>query len=143
MVFEWVRAFHIIFVIAWMAGMLMFPRLMVYRLEAEPGGETDKMMEKAIDRLKKIILTPSMIITWVLGLTLAALQWPQIMTFGWFHLKLLMVVGISAMHGIFSAMNKKIGTENAPNPKKLRMINEIPFLMAIVAVIAVVVQPFS
>lgn len=143
MLFEWVRAFHIIFVIAWMAGMLMFPRLMVYRLEAEPGGETDKMMEKAIDRLKKIILTPSMIMTWVLGLTLAALQWPQIMSFGWFHLKLLMVVGISAMHGIFSAMNKKIAAENAPDPKKLRMINEIPFLMAIVAVIAVVVQPFG
>lgn len=143
MLFEWVRAFHIIFVIAWMAGMLMFPRLMVYRIEAEPGGETDLMMAKAIDRLKKIILTPSMIGTWILGLTLAGLQWPHIMGFGWFHLKLAMVIGISAMHGVFVGMNKKIGTDKAPKPKTLRMMNEIPFLLAIVAVIAVVVQPFG
>ena len=65
-----------------------------------------------------------------------------ILTFGWFHLKLLMVVGISAMHGVFVGMNKKIGTEKAPKPKTLRMINEVPFVLMIVAVIAVVVQPF-
>jgi putative membrane protein len=143
MLFEWVRAFHIIAVIAWMAGMLMLPRLMVYRLESTPGGETDMKMQKAIKSLRKIILTPMLILTWVLGLTLAAFQWPEIMSHGWFHIKLLMVIGISAFHGIFISMNKKIGTEKAPNPKTLRMLNEVPFLMAIVAVIAVVVQPFG
>ncbi len=71
MLYDWVRAFHIIFAIAWMAGLLMLPRLMVYRLEATPGGETDLTMQKAISRLKAIILTPSMIIVWVLGLTMA------------------------------------------------------------------------
>jgi putative membrane protein len=142
MLYDWVRAFHIIFAIAWMAGLLMLPRLMVYRLEAAPGGETDLTMLKAISRLKAIILTPSMIIVWVLGLTMAFMQGQIILTFGWFHLKLLMVVGISAMHGVFVGMNKKIGTEKAPKPKTLRMINEVPFVLMIVAVIAVVVQPF-
>ncbi len=99
-------------------------------------------MQKAISRLKAIILTPSMIIVWVLGLTMAFMQGQIILTFGWFHLKLLMVVGISAMHGVFVGMNKKIGTEKAPKPKTLRMINEVPFVLMIVAVIAVVVQPF-
>ena len=143
MLFEWVRALHIISVIAWMAGMLMFPRLMVYRLESIPGGETDLKMQKAIGSLKKIILTPAMILTWILGLSLAAMQWPGIMSHGWFHIKILMVLGISAFHGIFVSMNKKIGTEEAPKPKTLRMLNEVPFLMAIAAVIAVVVQPFG
>lgn len=142
MLYDWVRAFHIIFAIAWMAGLLMLPRLMVYRLEATPGGETDLMMQKAISRLKAIILTPSMIIVWVLGLTMAFMQGQIILTFGWFHLKLLMVVGISAMHGVFIVTNKKIGTEKAPEPKTLRMINEVPFVLMIFAVIAVVVQPF-
>lgn len=142
MLYDWVRAFHIIFAIAWMAGLLMLPRLMVYRLEVAPGGETDLTMQKAISRLKAIILTPSMIIVWVLGLTMAFMQGQIILTFGWFHLKLFMVVGISAMHGVFVGMNKKIGTEKAPKPKTLRMINEVPFVLMIVAVIAVVVQPF-
>ena len=142
MLYDWVRAFHIIFAIAWMAGLLMLPRLMVYRLEATPSGETDLTMQKAISRLKAIILTPSMIIVWVLGLTMAFMQGQIILTFGWFHLKLLMVVGISTMHGVFVGMNKKIGTEKAPKPKTLRMINEVPFVLMIVAVIAVVVQPF-
>lgn len=141
--FEWIRAFHIIFVIAWMAGMLMFPRLMVYQIEAEPNGETFQMMEKAIERLRKIILTPSLIGTWIFGLLLIVMQWPTIMAMGWMHIKLLMVIGITAFHGAFVGMSKKIGTEKQPNAKTLRLLNEVPFILAIIAVIAVVVQPFT
>ena len=142
MIIQYLKAIHIIFVIAWMAGMLMLPRLMVYRVEATPGGETDLMMQKAIDRLRKIILTPSMILVWIFGITLAALQWDYIHTQIWFWLKLLMVVGISAIHGMLIGMNRKIGTEKAPSSKALRMLNEVPFILAIVAIIAVVVEPF-
>ena len=141
--FEWIRALHIISVIAWMAGMLMLPRLMVYQLEGEPDGEMFNAMAKAIVRLRKIILTPALVLTWLFGISLIAKQWPDIMSHGWMHLKLTMVIGISAFHGIFVSMSKKIGTEKAPDPKVLRMMNEVPFLMAIVAVIAVVVQPFG
>lgn len=141
--YDWLRAIHIIVVIAWMAGLLMLPRLMVYQIEAVPGGETYKMMQTAILRLRKIILTPSLIAVWVLGLLLIAVQAPGIFSAGWLHIKLLMVVGISGMHGWFVAQSKKIGTEKQPDPKTLRMLNEVPFLMAIIAVIAVVVQPFG
>lgn len=141
--YDWLRAIHIIFVIAWMAGMLMLPRLMVYQIEAEPDGETYKTMQEAIVRLRKIILTPSLIIVWVLGLLLIAKQWPAIMSMGWLHLKLAMVIGITGFHGWFVAQSKKIGTEKQLKPKTLRMLNEVPFIMAIIAVIAVVVQPFS
>ena len=139
--YYWLKAIHIIFVIAWMAGMLMLPRLMVYQIEAERGGETYQTMQLAIIRLRKIILTPSLIIVWILGLLLI---WK---TYGlnlppWLHLKLAMVLGISGMHGFFVAQSKKIGTDKEPNPKVLRMVNEVPFLMMIVAVIAVVVKPF-
>lgn len=141
--YDWLRAIHIIFVIAWMAGMLMLPRLMVYQIEAEPDGETYKTMQEAIVRLRKIILTPSLIIVWVLGLLLIAKQWPAIMSMGWLHLKLAMVIGITGFHGWFVAQSKKIGTEKQLKPKTLRMLNEVPFIMAIIAVIAVVVQPFG
>lgn len=142
MLLLWVKAFHIIFVIAWMAGMLMLPRLMVYRLEATPGGETDFMMQKAITRLRHIILTPSMIVVWVLGITLAVMQWSIVQDQIWFWVKIAMVVGISALHGMFIGMNRKIGTDKAPKPKTLRMINEIPFILAIIGIIMVVVEPF-
>ncbi|MAK59692.1 MAG: hypothetical protein CMK09_01815 [Ponticaulis sp.] len=142
MLLQWIKAIHIIFVIAWMAGMLMLPRLMVYRLESEPGGETDLKMQKAINSLRKIILTPSMIIVWFLGLYMIWINRSFILGEPWLYLKLAMVTGISAMHGVFIGMNRKIGTDKAPKPKTLRMLNEVPFLMAIVAVIAVVVEPF-
>jgi putative membrane protein len=141
--YDWLRAIHIIFVIAWMAGMLMLPRLMVYQIEAEPGGETYKTMQEAIIRLRKIILTPSLVVVWVLGLLLIAKQWPAIMSMGWLYLKLAMVIGITGFHGWFVAQSKKIGTDKQLKPKTLRMLNEVPFIMAIIAVIAVVVQPFG
>ncbi len=139
--YQWLRAIHIILVIAWMAGMLMLPRLMVYQIEAEPGGETYQAMGKAITRLRNIILTPSLIGVWVLGLLLIAkVYWPNLP--GWLHLKLAAVLGISGMHGWFVAQSKKIGTDKQVNPKLLRMLNEVPFLLMIVVVIAVVVKPF-
>lgn len=141
--YDWLRAIHIIFVIAWMAGMLMLPRMMVYQIEAEPGGETFQTMKKAIERLRKIILTPSLIIVWILGCLLIAIQWPAILSAGWLYLKLAMVIGITGFHGWFVAQSRKIGTDKQMNPKLLRMLNEVPFLMMIVAVIAVVVQPFG
>lgn len=142
MMYEWLRALHIISVIAWMAGMLMLPRLMVYWIEGEPGGEVAQTMEEAVRRLRKIILTPTLILSWVFGIALIAVQWPSILAMPWLWLKLAAVIGISGMHGNFVALVKRIGTDREPNPKTLRMLNEVPFILAILAVIAVVIQPF-
>src|SRR5512142_895647 len=95
--YPWLKAFHVIAVISWMAGMLYLPRLFVYHCEAEPGSrqsETFKVMER---RLLKAIINPAMIVTWLAGLYLAwAGHW---FSAGWFHGKLLLVLLLSGVHG--------------------------------------------
>lgn len=142
--YEWFRAGHIICVIAWMAGMLMLPRLLVYRIEGRQNLELVAMMDSAIIRLRKIILTPMMILTWVFGFTMAHFQWHSFQHQPWFWIKIFCVVLISAAHGYFIGLHKQeiAGGLNISS-KTLRLLNEIPFLLAIVAVIMVVVEPFS
>ena len=140
--YEWLKAFHIIAVIAWMAGMLYLPRLFVYHCEAEPGSrqsETFKVMER---RLLRAIINPAMIATWVLGLWLA---WQG----GWFaapwlHAKLVLVAG--DVGGARSVCPLGQGLRRRPEPafsqKFYRIINEVPTLLMIVIVILAVVKPF-
>ncbi len=144
MPYEWFRAGHIICVIAWMAGMLMLPRLIVYRIEGRENQQLVETMDLAITRLRKIILTPMMILTWVFGLTLAHLNWESFSAQPWFWVKIASVVLISGSHGYFIGLHKKeIAQGTNMSSKKLRILNEIPFLLAIVAVIMVVVEPFT
>src|SRR5438874_5412368 len=95
--YEWIKALHVIAVIAWMAGMLYLPRLFVYHCEAEAGSrqsETFKVMER---RLLKAIINPAMIVTWVLGLWLAyRVDW---LAAHWLQVKVALVLGMSAVHG--------------------------------------------
>ena len=97
--YEWIKALHVIAVIAWMAGMLYLPRLFVYHCEAETGSkqsETFKVMER---RLLKAIINPAMIVTWLAGLYLAwAGHW---LAAGWLHGKLALVLLLSGVHGFF------------------------------------------
>src|SRR5688572_3244974 len=97
--YEWVKAFHVIAVISWMAGMLYLPRLFLYHCKAEAGSqqsETFKVMER---RLLRVIINPAMLLTWVLGLTLVWLGgWH---TAGWMHAKFALVIVLSAVHGLF------------------------------------------
>src|SRR3954451_6033547 len=98
--YEWIKALHVIAVIAWMAGMLYLPRLFVYHCEAEAGSkqsETFKLMER---RLLKAIMTPAMIVTWLAGLYLAwAGHW---YLSGWLQVKFLLVLVMSGVHGFLS-----------------------------------------
>jgi protoporphyrinogen IX oxidase len=139
--YEWLKAFHIIAVIAWMAGMLYLPRLFVYHCEADVGSiqsETFKVMER---RLLRAIITPAMIATWVLGLWLA---WQG----GWFkapwlHAKLLLVILMSGVHGMLSRYVKDFAADRRRKSQKFfRIINEIPTVLMILIVILVVVKPF-
>jgi putative membrane protein len=137
----WLKAFHVIAVIAWMAGMLYLPRLFVYHCEAEPGSqqsETFKVMER---RLLRAIINPAMIVTWVLGLWLA---WDQgYFRSGWLHGKLLLVVMLSALHGLFSRWVRDFAADrNTHSQKFYRAINEIPTVLMIGIVILVIVKPF-
>ena len=142
--YDWARAFHIIGVIAWMAGMLIYPRLLVYRLEAVGNPGFEAAMDKAAAATRRIILTPTMIITWVFGLIMIAKNSEYFAGQVWFWAKILLVIGLSGFHGFLMGLGRKITAGERPiEPKKLRMLNEIPMVIAIFAVIAVVVQPFG
>ena len=142
-VYPWIKAFHLIFAIAWMAGLLMYPRLKIYQMNDEPGGKLFEQMRTAADRLRKIILTPTLLITWALGILLLVVSPMEPGLQGWFHVKLLFLLIITAFHGIFISAGKKIdaGTSGM-SEKRLRAINEVPFVAMIVVVIMVIVQPF-
>jgi protoporphyrinogen IX oxidase len=140
--YPWIKALHIISVIAWMAGMLYLPRLFVYHCEAEVGSkqsETFKVMER---RLLKAIINPAMVLTWLFGLYLAwAGGW---LSAPWLHGKLLLVLIMSGIHGFFSRCVRDFAADRNPRSQKFyRIINEVPTLLMIGIVILVVVKPFS
>ena len=141
MYYAWLEAFHIIAVISWMAGMLYLPRLFVYHCEADAGSrqsETFKVMER---RLLRFIMTPAMILTWLLGLTMA---WQA----GWFvapwlHAKLVLVLLMSGAHGMMARYVKDFAADrNRKSQKFYRIFNEIPTVLMILIVILVVIKPF-
>ena len=145
-IYAWVKAFHIIAVIAWMAGMLYLPRLFVYHCAAERGSvqsETFKVMER---RLLRAIINPAMIATWVLGLCLAwhgpdsRFGW---FASGWLGAKLVLVLALSAVHGLFARWVKAFGADrNQHSQKFYRIINEVPTVAMIIIVLLVVLKPF-
>ena len=140
---EWVKALHVISVIAWMAGLMYLPRLFVYHADVAVGSaqsETFKTMER---RLYRGITTPAMIATWVFGLWLAFGYGLVDFSQGWMWLKALMVIALSGVHGFFGGLMRKFQSDrNAHSSRFFRQINEIPFVIAIVIVIAVIVRPF-
>ncbi|MGO4408245.1 protoporphyrinogen oxidase HemJ [Bosea sp. RAF48] len=139
--YEWIKAFHVVAVIAWMAGMLYLPRLMVYHAEAQIGSiqsETFKIMER---RLLKGIINPAMILTWVLGLYLAWYGFG--FKGGWLHAKLLLVLILSGIHGVLVKHVRAFAQDkNQKSPRYFRIINEVPAVLMLGIVILVIVKPF-
>lgn len=140
---EWLKALHVVAVISWMAGMLYLPRLFVYHVDAEKGSvqsETFKIMER---RLMRGIMTPAMIVSWLAGLSLIvffhAFDWSQV----WPYLKLVMVLGLTACHGLLAKHRKAFAEDrNEKSARYFRILNEVPTLLMIVIVVAVIVRPF-
>lgn len=142
--FEWFRAIHIIAVIAWMAGLLIYPRLLVYRLEAQGDERFEAAMDKAANSTRHIIITPTMIVVWLMGLAMIGQNWEYYSTQIWMLGKIVLVLALSGFHGYLIGLGKKIAAGQRPiEPKKLRMINEIPMVIAIFVVILVVIEPFK
>ncbi|MDB5473150.1 MAG: hemJ [Devosia sp.] len=139
---EWVKALHVIAVIAWMAGMLYLPRLFVYHAVAAPGSEqseTFKVMER---RLLRAIMTPAMIATYLFGFWLVVGGWADPGA-GWLHLKLALVLGLTACHGLLARYTRLFAADKNPRSQKFfRIINEVPTVLMIAIVILVVVKPF-
>jgi protoporphyrinogen IX oxidase len=139
----WIKALHLIAMVAWMAGMLYLPRLYVYHADVEPGSpqsETFKVMER---RLLRAIVNPAMIATWVFGGLMLWNLSPGIWSQGWIWVKLAMLFGLGAMHGLFSRWRREFEQDKRLRPAKVyRIANEVPTVMLIVIVIMAVVRPF-
>jgi len=141
MTYLWLKAGHIIFVIFWMAGLFMLPRYFVYHQEAAPGSPENAVWIDRERKLLKIILWPSLVVVWVLGLALAMTT--GAFQQGWFHAKLAFVLGLSAWHvwlaGYAAALARG---ERRLTGRRLRLLNEIPGVAAAFIVVLVVVRPF-
>ena len=150
--YDLARGLHIIAVIAWIAGLLMLPRFYAYITASTPGGELEAAMLKAANNLRLIILGPSLVLAWAFGLFLLAtyivgdLNRP----FGdivagvphWFWAKLLLVVGLSGYHGFLSAAGRKLAAGERRHTEKFwRLMSEVPFLVAIAAVLLATLEP--
>jgi len=141
MIYAWLKAGHIIFVIFWMAGLFMLPRYFVYHQEAAADSPENAVWIDRERKLLKIILNPALIVVWVLGLLLAYTTgaWTQ----GWFHAKLLLVLALSGYHGYLAGYHKKLARgERSLTGKQLRLFNEVPGIAAALIVVLVVVRPF-
>src|SRR6202043_550823 len=144
--YPWIKAFHLIAAMAWMAGMLYLPRLFVYHCAAETGSvqsETFKVMER---RLLRAIINPAMIATWVFGLWLAWLGpdshygW---FASGWLQAKILLVLALSAVHGLLARWRADFAADrNRHSQRFYKIINEVPTVLLIIIVLLVVLKPF-
>jgi putative membrane protein len=141
--YPWIKALHIVGVIAWMAGLLYLPRLFVYHCEAAPGSdksETFKVMER---RLLRAIMNPAMIATYLLAIPLVIVLWDGVIAGVWFWLKLAMVAALTYYHHLLARWRKDFAADANRRPARFyRIANEVPTAIMIVIVILVVVRPF-
>jgi putative membrane protein len=141
MTYLWLKAGHIIFVIFWMAGLFMLPRYLVYHQECAPDSPENALWIDRERKLLKIILWPSLVVVWLLGLALAITTG----AFGqsWFHAKLALVLALSAYHVWLAGYAAGLARgERKLTGKQLRMLNEVPGIAAALIVVLVIVKPF-
>jgi putative membrane protein len=140
--YTWFKALHIISVMAWMAGMLYLPRLYVYHAGAAKGSELSETLKVMERRLLRFIMNPAMMAAFLFGLVMIAAN-PDIMQQGWIHAKLALVLGMGAVHGLYSKWRKTFERDENTRPAKFYKIwNEVPTLMLAIIVILAVVKPF-
>ena len=139
--YPWVKAAHLTFVIFWIAGLFLLPRFYVYHHATSPGSAEDRAWIERESRAKSIILTPAMVIVWVLGIMLAF----NINAFGegWFSAKLALVVGLTGYQGWLGSYGRKLAAGERPlENRTLRIMNEIPGIATALIVVLAIVKPF-
>jgi putative membrane protein len=140
-IYLFLKSGHVIFMVFWMAGLFMLPRQCIYMLDHAPGSPGEAKWAERMGKLRKIILTPSMLIVWVLGLSMAySGGW---FASGWLHAKLTLVVVMTGYHGWLVGQTKKMARGERPlSEKTLRMIGEVPGVLLILIVLLVYLKPF-
>ena len=140
--YPWTKAFHIIAMVAWMAGLFYLPRLYVYHTEMAPGSAESERFKVMEYRLMKQIINPAMIATWVFGIILVLTPGLIDWTAGWWHTKLLCVLLMSGFHGAASRWRKDFLRDANRHPQRFfRIANEIPTVLMVIIVIMVIVKP--
>ena len=137
----WVKALHVISVIAWMAGMLYLPRLFVYHAEAAKGSETSETFKIMERRLLKAIVNPSMLLVFATGFALVYLteDWRD----GWWQAKMILVLGLAGLHGFFARCVRTFAQDaNERSARFYRILNEAPTILMVLIVVLAVVKPF-
>jgi protoporphyrinogen IX oxidase len=137
----WVKALHVISVIAWMAGMLYLPRLFVYHAEAAKGSETSETFKIMERRLLKAIVNPSMLLVFATGFVLVYLteDWRD----GWWQAKIILVLGLAGLHGFFARCVRTFAQDaNERSARFYRILNEAPTILMVLIVVLAVVKPF-
>ncbi len=136
------KAFHLIAMVAWMAGLFYLPRLYVYHTKAKPGSEMDETFKTMERKLLRIIMNPAMVLTFVFGIALLT-QNPELMKQGWMHAKLAMVFLLAGYHGFLAVCRKKFERgENTRSEKFYRIVNEVPTVFLFAIVLLAVLRPF-
>jgi protoporphyrinogen IX oxidase len=140
--YPWIKAFHVVAVIAWMAGLFYLPRLFVYHAEAVPaGGETDRLFQTMEDKLYRLIMVPSMVVTWVFGLSLVGV--PGVVDWGlaWPWVKAASVVAMTIFHLWLGARRRDFASgKNVLTGRRYRLMNEVPTVLLLAIVVAVIVK---
>jgi putative membrane protein len=140
--YDWIKAIHVISIIAWMAGLLYLPRLFVYHCDVAAGSEASETFKVMERRLLRAIMNPAMIAAWIFGIALLVLN-PGWFEMGWIHAKLAFVVGLTGVHMMMARWRRAFAEDRNQRPQRFfRIMNEVPTLLMIGVVIFVVVKPF-
>lgn len=138
----WIKALHLISVIAWMAGLLYLPRLFVYHVDAPAGSETSETFKIMERRLLRAIMNPAMIATYLFGISLILLN-PDWLSQGWLHAKLVLVLAMTGAHMAMAKWRRAFANDdNRKSRNFFRIVNEVPAVLMILIVILVIVKPF-
>lgn len=139
--YAWIKAGHVIFVIFWVAGLFMLPRFYVYHQESAPGSAEEQRWIERERKLRRIIITPAMLLVWLFGLALAWIN--EAWVLGWFQAKFVLVVALSAYHGWMVGYGRRLARGERPlSGRGLRTMNEVPGLAVVLIVVLVIVKPF-
>lgn len=140
-IYLFLKSGHVIFMVFWLAGLFMLPRQAIYMLDHAPGSAGEAKWAVRSAKLRRIILTPSLVIVWLLGLTMAFTM--GYFSQGWLHAKLTLVLALSGYHGWLVAQTKKMARGERPlTEKQLRMVGEVPGLILVLVVVLVYLKPF-
>ena len=137
----WLKSLHIIFVIAWMAGLMYLPRLFVYHHQSAPGGEAERFFMMMERRLLKGIINPSLVLVWLMAALMLSAN-PGLLTTAWFLVKLACVLAITGVSGYYSAIQRRFERGERPQTERFwRIINEAPFILTIIVVFVAIMKP--